>query len=169
MKKIIVISDTHGNSNGVQSLRPLVAENDYLIHLGDGSGDIRAFWQEFPDKIYQCRGNCDFFSPLPDEDVIEIENIRIFYCHGHKYGVKSGLSALLAETKKRNCDIALYGHTHVPKITEMDGVTLINPGSLRRPVGEGGGYCYLVIHKENVTPVLVGESVFLKRGVPGTR
>ena len=160
MKKIIVISDTHGNLSGVESLRSLVAENDYLIHLGDGSGDIRGFWNDYPDKIYQCRGNCDFFSPLPDEEVIEIEGVRILYCHGHKYGVKSGLRALAEETKKRKCGVALYGHTHNAKITETDGVTLINPGSLRRPVEEGGSYCYLVINKDKATPVLVGESVF---------
>ena len=33
MKKIIVISDSHGNAKGVSALLPLVAENDYVIHL----------------------------------------------------------------------------------------------------------------------------------------
>lgn len=158
MTKIIVVSDTHGGK-GVQELFPLMEENDLVFHLGDGYGDLRSFWSENPEKVYLCRGNCDFFSPLPDEGEIEIEGLKIFYCHGHNYGVKSSLSALAEEVKKRGCQIALYGHTHVAKIDEIDGVTLINPGTLRNPVGKGGGYCYLVLHNGKATPVLVGESI----------
>lgn len=157
MKKLLVISDTHGSLRAVESLYSLVAENDYLVHLGDGAGDLRALWKAFPDKIYSCAGNCDFQSLSPDEDVIEVESVRIFYCHGHNYGVKSGLERLAAEAKKRDCQIALYGHTHEARVTEIDGVTLINPGSFRRPVTEGGTYCYLVVHKDKFTHVLCGE------------
>ena len=160
MKKIIVISDTHGSTKSIEKLMPLIAENDYLIHLGDGAADLRQVWKEYPDKIYQCHGNCDYASPTPDEGILEIEYLKIFYCHGDRYGVKSGISHLAYEAKKRGCDIALYGHTHTAQITEIDGVTLINPGSLKRSVGEGGSYCYLVINKDKATPVIVGESIF---------
>ena len=160
MKKVIVISDTHGSVKSVEKLMPLIAENDYVIHLGDGAADLRQVWEEYPDKIYQCRGNCDYASPTPDEGEIEVEYVKIFYCHGDRYGVKGGLTNLAYEAKKRGCDIALYGHTHTALITEIDGVTLINPGSLKRPVGEGGSYCYLVVNKDKATPVIVGESVF---------
>ena len=88
-----------------------------------------------------------------------MESVRVFYCHGHKYRVKSGLEQLAEEAKRRDCDVALYGHTHTPLITQMDGITLINPGSLRYNVGEGGSYCYLVVHKDKITPVLVGEGL----------
>ena len=138
---------------------PLVAENDYIVHLGDGCGDMRTFWREYPEKVYVCAGNCDFFSPLPAEGELEIEQLKIFYCHGHAYRVKSDLHDLAREAKKRGCDIALYGHTHNALISEIDGVTLINPGSLRAAVGKGGSYCYLVIHGNKATPVIVGESV----------
>ncbi len=159
MKKILVISDTHGSRKGIEKLKPLIEENDYVIHLGDGVGDMREIMGLYPDKVYLCAGNCDFFSPLPDEGVLEVEYLKILYCHGHKYGVKRGLDSLLKEAKRRGCDIALYGHTHDSAITEIDGVTLINPGSARYPAGEGGSYCYLVINKDKATPVIVGESV----------
>ncbi|MBQ8658700.1 MAG: metallophosphoesterase [Clostridia bacterium] len=160
MKKIVVISDTHGNLGGIEKLAPLMAENDLVVHLGDGGSDLRTFTANFPEKAYVCRGNCDFFSAYPEEGVLEVERIRIFYCHGHTYGVKSGLWGLAREAKRRDCQIALYGHTHTALITELDGVTLVNPGSLKRAVGEGGSYCYLVVNKEKFTPVLVGESAF---------
>ena len=45
-------------------------------------------------------------------------------------------------------------------ICEIDGVTLINSGSLRLPAGEGGSYCYMVVHKDKVTPVIVGDHLW---------
>lgn len=159
MKKFIVLSDSHGNAEGVSALLPLVAENDYVIHLGDGVGDIRKLRDYYPDKTYFCAGNCDFLSQYPTEGVLETEGVRIFYCHGHQYGVKQDLQSLAVAAKSRDCDIALYGHTHEAKISHLEGVTLINPGSLRYAVGKGGSYCYLVIHKGKITPVIVGEGL----------
>ncbi len=160
MKKIIVVSDTHGSCKGIEKLMPRIAENDIVVHLGDGAGDMRAISKEYPDKVYACAGNCDFCSPLPVEGVIEVEWLKIFYCHGHTLGVKQNLYRLYQTAKSLGCQVALYGHTHDALITEIDGVTLINPGSLRAPVGEGGSYAYLVVNKDKLTPVIVGESVF---------
>lgn len=157
MKRLIILSDSHGNAKGIADLLPLIAENDYVIHLGDGAGDMREARGLYPEKVYACGGNCDFFSPLPEDGILEVERIRIYFCHGHRYGVKSDLHTLALAAKSRDCSVALYGHTHIADITEMDGVTLINPGSLRYAVGKGGSYCYMVVHKEKVTPVIVGE------------
>ena len=159
MKTILVVSDSHGNLKGVEALRPLIAENDFIVHLGDGAGDMRDIMREYPEKVYLCGGNCDFFSPYTDEGIIEAESVKILYCHGHKYRVKSTLLRLAVEAKQRGCDVALYGHTHMPLITELEGVTLVNPGSLRYNVGAGGSYAYLVINGSKCTPVLVGESL----------
>ena len=160
MKKIIVVSDTHGSKKGLDSIRALIAENDCLVHLGDGAYDVRELQSETPDKFYVVRGNCDFFSPLPEDGELEVEGVKIYFCHGHHYGVKTQLTKLALEAKRRGCDIALYGHTHVADITEVEGVTLINPGSLRYSMGKGGSYCYLVINKDKATPVIVGERYF---------
>ena len=80
MRTLIVISDTHGNAKAVEGLRALIAENDYLVHLGDGAGDVRGIMHEYPDKVYLCAGNCDFFSTLPSEGILEIEKVRISFC-----------------------------------------------------------------------------------------
>ena len=157
MKKLIVLSDSHGNVKGVNDLLPLVAENDYVIHLGDGAMDMREIRVEYPEKTYACRGNCDPFSPLPEEGELEVEYLKIFFCHGHRYGVKGHLYALAEEAKRRDCQIALYGHTHAARIDEVNGVTLINPGSMKLPANKGGSYCYLVINKDKFTPVIVGD------------
>lgn len=156
MRTIIAISDTHGHSEGIDDLRPLMRESDYIVHLGDGAGDMREILRGYPEKTYVCRGNCDFYA-ASDEGIVEADGVKIFFCHGHKYRVKSDLSLLAAEAKRRGCRAALYGHTHRALVSEEDGILLINPGSLRFPAGRGGSYCYIVVSDGKIRPVLVGE------------
>lgn len=158
MKTLIILSDTHGNRNVAEQLSILAAENDYIVHLGDGAGDMKVLRNLYPEKVYACVGNCDLYAPLPEEDILEIERVRIFYCHGHRYGVKKDLENLASAAKARGCQIALYGHTHLAKISVIDGVTLINPGTMRFAPGKGGSYCYLVVNKDTYTPVIVGDT-----------
>ncbi|MBE7085094.1 MAG: metallophosphoesterase [Clostridiales bacterium] len=158
MKTLIVVSDTHGNTKSLEKLTPLIAENDYFIHLGDGVGDIRSIRDQYPEKTYFCAGNCDFFSAYPTEGVLHVEQVDIFYTHGHKYGVKNGLETLAQVAKSRGCEIAFYGHTHTPNVCEIDGVTLVNPGALRF-VGDKPTYAYVVVNGRKHTSVLVGENL----------
>lgn len=50
------------------------------------------------------------------------------------------------EAKSRGCDIAMYGHTHRPFLDVIDGVTVLNPGSLSYPRQEGRRPSYMIIH-----------------------
>lgn len=156
MKKIIVLSDTHGNRRFVEKLFPLFAENDYVIHLGDGAADMAEVYRAFPEKTFVCQGNCDFVRPVysAPEWEIEVENCRVFCSHGHKYGVKSGLNEYKTEAKKRNCAIALYGHTHESRITQEDGVTILNPGN-GTAYSTDLSYAYIVINGDKVTATIV--------------
>lgn len=153
MKRFVVLSDSHGRSQReLERLKPLMLESDYIVHLGDGSADLRKFSEEYPEKTYICRGNCDF-SFGREEYVLEAEGISILCCHGHRYGVKSGLSLLAARAKELHCAAALYGHTHEADIREADGVLCVNPGALSSYFAPS--YCYLVVHEGKTTPTIV--------------
>lgn len=152
MKSFIIVSDTHGNRNAIEKLKPLIAENDYFIHLGDGVRDGFSVQSEFPEKAYLLQGNCDMGGGVR-ECVIEAEGLSIFCCHGDAYGVKSGLSRLAARAKQRDCEIALYGHTHRAAIETVNGVLCINAGSAGSKVNPS--YCYLVIHNKKPTATIV--------------
>lgn len=152
MKTFIVLSDSHGHRGAIGKLAQLFSENDYIIHLGDGSADMRETFGEYPEKTYVCKGNCDF-SYGADEWVIEEEGLSVLCCHGHRYGVKSGLKKLAARAKEKGCDIALYGHTHRAAIDVIDGVTCINPGALSSFTAPS--YCYLVLHGGKATYTIV--------------
>jgi putative phosphoesterase len=130
MKTVLVLSDTHGNLTAVESLYSLVSESNYVVHLGDGYRDMKPFYADFGDKIYQVDGNCDFTGLGLKYFVLEVEGVNILLTHGDSFSVKTGLSRLIEFAKSKNCKVALYGHTHEPKILEVDGVLTVNPGSL---------------------------------------
>lgn len=157
MKNIVVLSDTHGRVGNVEELYPIMNEADLVVHLGDGASDMREFFKNNPEKTYVCKGNCDFFPALKDCE-IEVERVKIFCCHGDRYRVKSDFLPLALEAKKRGCSVALYGHTHVADIRTVEGVLLVNPGSLRYPKSRGGSYAYLSVKGDKAYPVIVGDN-----------
>lgn len=133
--KIIVASDTHGDSNRLIEVLSKNKDFDMLIHLGDGENDFRDVEMLYPTKgLVYVAGNCDY-GFHPEEHIAIAGGKKIFCCHGHRYGVNYGIELLASAAVKNECSIALYGHTHVPKIETLDGVMVMNPGSLTLPRG----------------------------------
>ncbi|MCM1438424.1 MAG: metallophosphoesterase [Roseburia sp.] len=143
MKKITVVSDSHGNVAAMQKLFPVFAESDLIIHLGDTSSDGQIIRREFPDKTYLLNGNCDLSKLGGDELILQVEGVKIFACHGDRYGVKRGYDNLLYKAEQEGCKVALFGHTHVPIEKTAGEITLFNPGTLRRYTTNT--YLYLVV------------------------
>lgn len=154
MKSAIVLSDTHGNMAMVEKLLPLIREADYVFHLGDGAADLARYYKELQGKLFSVGGNCDVFFTGDREGVVEVEGVKVFYCHGHRYSVKRGTDELLTRAKEVGAQIALYGHTHEAWIDEADGVTMINPGALTRFTAKPS-YCYLVFYGGKFTAKIV--------------
>ncbi len=145
MKKIVVLSDTHHNKRSIEGLFPIFEKCDMIIHLGDMAADGAYIARNFSDKTVIINGNCDIYPLGEDEVVLNVENVRLLACHGHKYGVKYGLERLYTRAKEQNCSLALYGHTHVASAGIIGEVMLINPGCL---VGYGKqSYLYLELEK----------------------
>lgn len=133
--KIIVASDTHGDSTRLIEVLARNKDFDMLIHLGDGENDFRDIQTLYPTKgLVYVAGNCDYGNHS-NEHIAVAGGKRIFCCHGHRYRVNCGIELLAAAAAKNECAIALYGHTHVPKIETLDGVMIMNPGSLTLPRG----------------------------------
>ncbi len=143
MKKITVISDSHGNRKALDGLDRIFAASDYIIHLGDTSADGNYIAKKHAGKTIVINGNCEVFPLGEKEKILEIEGVKIFACHGHMYSVKTTLTRLAQKAKEENCTIALYGHTHEARESDVDGVTLINPGTLSRYAEKS--YAYIVI------------------------
>ena len=145
MKTVIVLSDTHRNIKAIESIKNIMDESDYVIHLGDFSSDMREYKKLYGEKLIIIDGNCDMFSAGESEKLIEIEEVKLFCCHGHKYGVKSGTERLKERGRELKADICLFGHTHEALVLDSDGIRLINPGCMTN-LSPVKSYAYIVIN-----------------------
>lgn len=130
MLRFLVFADTHGVR---QPMRDLYRKypNDGIIHLGDYIADSR--WMKertLGHPVYGVRGNCDYGDTGPEEQILELGGAKILICHGHRYGVKSGMGELIARAKSLGVQAVLYGHTHAPYLQEREGILVMNPGAL---------------------------------------
>lgn len=147
--KILVISDTHGWERELESfLQPLRGQVDLILHAGDS--ELQTDSSELKEVV-TVAGNCDVFSSFPAEKLLEASGLVIQLTHGHYEGVKSSLTELAQKAQENKATIALYGHTHIPKVQRFGEVITINPGSLRLPKGKyAGSYCVLDITDEAI-------------------
>ena len=127
---LAVFSDSHGRPDAmrraVETRRP-----DHIVFLGDGLRDAERLDREFPQiPLLLLRGNCDWSAVDTQESALfKLAGVRIFAAHGHRHGVKQDLEGFANSVHCSGAVLGLYGHTHVPRITETCGLTLMNPGS----------------------------------------
>ena len=151
MKKLLVCSDSHGNDAGLRAAVAL-EKPDMLLFLGDGAPDLDALRAAFPAlDVRAVRGNCDWASAAPELRVIQVEQLRVFMSHGHRYRVKSdpGLLSLRYAALERGAALALFGHTHWPQLDRWEDLTVLNPGAM-----ENGCYATVTVDGETLTAQL---------------
>ncbi len=170
--KILIVSDSHRMSANIKIA--LTREKpDMLIHLGDIEDDPSkiSLWAGSPKTpCIFIRGNCDKYNAVPgdlrDVAVFPLKGHRFYCCHGHNEYVNYDLTGLCIEAATNECDIALFGHTHVPydswgdavkdtgrRYKELDpyasaGIRVLNPGSISLPRG-GSAKTYMVMEMKD--------------------
>ena len=151
MKRILVVSDSHGAVDMLDEILTSQPQARIVFHLGDGARDLDDIIHKYPNKYFhRVAGNCDFSSHLPLEVVDEVEGKRIFACHGHTLRVKYGTGALVDAALSENAAVALYGHTHVQGYSYDKGLLIFNPGSVRE-----GRFGAIDVAENGILPVLL--------------
>ncbi|MCE5200202.1 MAG: phosphodiesterase [Armatimonadota bacterium] len=145
--KIGVISDTHGNIEAFKSALSYFNDADMIVHAGDvlyhpprmgftEGYDIPTFAETLNSlsiPMIIAQGNCDaqVYEELLSTPVqspyayVCCNGIRVVISHGHLL-TREGMIEL---GKKYKADYFISGHTHLPVLERVDGVTLMNPGS----------------------------------------
>ncbi len=159
----LLISDSHNSPQAVDEIILRYGKKaDALLFSGDGVTDFLRFFQEekpkcqenIPPILALVAGNCDETKHLiPPKKIVEIPAAlfietakhRIMLTPGHRFGVDFSLDLLVQAALTNACDIAVFGHTHIPEYTKISGVTLINPGSISRPRG-GSQKSFALLH-----------------------
>jgi hypothetical protein len=134
MKKVLIFSDTHGNTDRCIKIIEESGHVDAVIHAGDYVRDAEDLTYIYPNlPIYYVKGNNDIFSNAPSHMTVIIDGVRIYITHGHEQRVKSDPTYLTlrsaAAAAKPN--LIVFGHTHIPHTSYSGGVTILNPGSIR--------------------------------------
>ncbi|MBQ6798113.1 MAG: metallophosphoesterase [Oscillospiraceae bacterium] len=129
MKKLLVLSDSHGAKETMLQIVRL-EQPDLICHLGDYIRDCEWLREQVSGiPVFGVVGNCDYRSEGSDQILTSVEGVRIFACHGHAYHVKFSLMSLRYAAMEQNAALCLFGHTHSPYLLELDGLTLLNPGT----------------------------------------
>lgn len=139
--KIAIFSDSHGSLNPMRMAIDF-EKPDAVIHAGDGLKDIRELEGEYPSiSFHYVPGNCDFAANEPTLKMPVIGGKTFFITHGHTYYVKYGLDSIINNACASGADILVFGHTHEAYCGNVNGLLVINPGS----VGFGMKYGVLTI------------------------
>lgn len=119
MKKIGVISDTHGKLR--EEVLQILRECDVILHAGDiNTPQALETLQEIA-PLYVVRGNADkeWAEKLPQILSAEICGLRVFMVHNKKE-MPANLTGY---------DLVIYGHSHKYEERETDNGFYLNPGS----------------------------------------
>lgn len=162
LKRIGVISDTHGDVAAWEKALEIWGPVDLIVHAGDvlyhGPRNplVQAYHPpELAERINAsqvpvliARGNCDadvdqlvLEWPLQSQMVlVQTPYIRLIATHGQ--GMDKAEMVELA--KRYRVDIFIFGHTHVPALEKVEGIVLLNPGSPALPKGQEGATVALI-------------------------
>ncbi|MFB6164257.1 MAG: metallophosphoesterase [Haloarculaceae archaeon] len=154
---ITVVSDTHGTDDHRLSGRALeaVRDADLVVHAGDFNTDavLDAFLAE-AGSLAGVTGNNDepaVRERLPAQRVVDADGVRIVVVHGHEH-TDTALSLL---ARQEDADLVVVGHSHRPGVRDLDGVTVLNPGSHAQPRRYRPGFATLEV--DDATGTIAGE------------
>lgn len=125
--KLILLSDSHFNEDALKLVKEKYRDADLFVHCGDC---LLA-----PEKMkgfLTVAGNLDDARLFPLEETIHVGNHHILIKHGHDVisGASPDYRALAAYAEAKGFNTVFFGHTHTYCDRTVDGIRLLNPGSV---------------------------------------
>ena len=136
--KILLVSDSHGDYESLDTLANKYPNMDLYLHAGDSEQD------EFSIKPFiSVRGNCDHYYDFPNFLVIPSPHGNIYVQHT-PFVSKSVIS-------EHNATIVIHGHTHTRRNEVVNGILFINPGAISYARDKyDGSYAIIEIDEKSV-------------------
>ncbi len=169
--KIGIVSDSHGNIENLKRAFHEIKEKhkcDLFIHLGDDYGDIKKAGIALSKNVICIPGvfHKDYNSKDMKQRIIkQIEGLTFLITHSrdkHKNDPE-WLADPGELVEKNEVDVVLFGHTHVPDISESENrVIFFNPGHLKDEDKKAYPPSYGIIEIINKTIQLKILSLFYK-------
>jgi len=90
---------------------------------------------------------------IPSRQIVRACGYGIFLVHGHRHAVEVSLEVLVDSAHAMDCDIAVYGHTHIALSEHFSHILALNPGSPSRPRGHTvPGFAVLELDSASTMP-----------------
>ena len=130
--KILVVSDSHKDTETVLKLAEMYPNMDLYLHAGD-SEDCSS--NLYPFQSVQ--GNCDFYD-FDEKRYIRLENCNLLMKHYPN----------LRKEEAEDISIFIHGHTHIYSVKKEERIIRICPGSIAYSRDSSKG-SYAIIDIEN--------------------
>jgi hypothetical protein len=147
--KYLIATDIHGSGKSADIIKEKFEEQkaDKLVLLGDllyhgarnelpdgyAPKHVTAVLNSLASKVIAVKGNCDsevdqmvLDFHINESAMIDIAGKSVLLTHGHHINPE-------APAKLGAGSVVLYGHFHVTKLTNVEGVTYINISSITLP------------------------------------
>ena len=175
--KILIASDIHGSAYYCKKLIDAFHREkaDRILLLGDilyhgprndlpkeyAPKEVISMLNPLSDSIICVRGNCDGevddmvldFPVLAEYAILSDNSLGsniIFATHGHHFNATK-------LPKLKSGDILLHGHTHISTFENVNGIFVINPGSVSIPKESSENSYIIFENSEFVRKTLDGE------------
>jgi len=133
--EIAIVSDAHIPSRASripEGFQERIAAADHVIHAGDfDSKGALAEFRDLAPALTAVHGNMDPQVGLPTVETVELGGVEFVVTHGT--GAPSGWEQRVAEAVRDHAGddaVGVAGHTHELTDTHVDGIRLLNPGSV---------------------------------------
>ena len=146
--KLMVASDIHGSLYYAKAIidRFIEEKADKLVLLGDiyyhgprnplpkdyNPMEVSKLLNQYKEKLIVVHGNCDsevdqMISEFQfvENSMMLLDGKKFMFTHGHKLN-KDNL-------EKGAYDVLCYGHFHINMMERVDGILILNPGSVSLP------------------------------------
>jgi len=134
---VAIISDTH-IPNRARSIpadaRRLIRDADHVIHAGDfDSSKGLAAVEDLAADLTAVEGNMDPVGlGLPAVETVEFGGVRFVVTHGtgSRRGYESRVAGVVTDHATDGPTVGVSGHTHELLDATVEGVRLLNPGTV---------------------------------------
>ena len=152
-----VVSDTHGKLD--PRVLALFHGTAGVFHAGDICGDEILEQLSSVGPVYAVYGNNDvepLTDRLPRVGIWTLEGQKVMVVH-ELHRPDGPLPAVRRVIEAERPRVVIFGHSHRPTATEVDGVLYLNPGSptVRRQSDVSLGVALLHLSPEGVRPELL--------------
>ena len=144
--RVGVVSDSHGEIYNLRKMAKWLVEKqnvEVIVHLGDNYDDVYVL-ENLGVKIIKVPGVFSNYyqdTDIPNRVIVTFDDkivliTHIECCHDNDLPGDIKPEELV---RKKAVDVILYGHSHIPRIKQIQNILYINPGHLKPE--DKKGYC----------------------------